>query len=135
MVFLILYFFFISCLSMLCNIVANFGTHPLLIHFPAAVSALCWLSEFCTLKKKIRNRLRVYSKIRQFDTYQIALLMRNQGQKSVLWKRRWIFNFITYFIKIFNSLWDCLLWPVQVWTCPFIVNLLNSWYLCTCAVC
>ena len=27
---LILYFFFISCLSMLCSIVANFGHHPLL---------------------------------------------------------------------------------------------------------
>ena len=30
-------------------------------------------------EKKIRNRLREYSKIGQFDTYQIAFLMRNQG--------------------------------------------------------
>ena len=31
--FLILYFFFISCLSMLCSIVANFGTHPIISNF------------------------------------------------------------------------------------------------------
>ena len=30
--FLILYLFFISCLNMLCSIVANFGHHPLHIH-------------------------------------------------------------------------------------------------------
>ena len=47
----------------------------------AAVSALCWLSQFCTLKKN-RGRLREYLKIRQFDTYQIAFLMRNQGHKG-----------------------------------------------------
>ena len=47
----------------------------------AAVSALCWLSQFCNLKIN-SNRLREYSKIRQFDTYQIAFLMRNQGHKK-----------------------------------------------------
>jgi hypothetical protein len=35
-----------------------------------------------TLKTKIRNRFREYSKIRQFDTYQVTFLMRrNQGHK------------------------------------------------------
>ena len=50
----------------------------------AAVSALCPLLAVSVLyfEKKIRNLLREYSKIRQFDTYQIDFLMRNQGQKS-----------------------------------------------------
>ena len=39
----------------------------------AAVSALCWLSQFCTFKKN-GNRLHEYSKICQFDKYQIAFL-------------------------------------------------------------
>ena len=49
--------------------------------FSSSCLCPCWLSQFCTLKK-IRNRLREYSKIRQFDTYQIAFLMRNQGHKN-----------------------------------------------------
>jgi hypothetical protein len=53
------------------------------IYFQAAVFALFWLSQFCTLKK-IRNRLREYSKIPQFDTYQIVFLMRNQGHKVIM---------------------------------------------------
>ena len=48
-------------------------------YFQGAVSALFWLSQFCNLKKKIKNRLPEYSKIRQFHTYQIAFLMRNKG--------------------------------------------------------
>ena len=47
--------------------------YVIFIYFQADVSALCWLSQFC------RNRLREYSKIRQFDTYQLAFLMKKQG--------------------------------------------------------
>ena len=35
--------------------------YVIFFYFQAAVSALCWLSQFCTLKKN-RNRLREYSK-------------------------------------------------------------------------
>ena len=47
-------------------------------------SCLCPLLAVSVLyfEKKNRNRLREYSKIRQFDTYQIAFLMRNQGHKG-----------------------------------------------------
>ena len=61
----------------------------------AAVSALCWLFQFCTLKK-IRNRLREYSKIRQFDTYQIAFLMTCQQHK---FSRLCKFYFASFFCK------------------------------------
>ena len=46
-------------------------------------SCLCPLLVVSVLyfEKKIRNRLCEYSKISQFDTYQIAFLMRNQGHK------------------------------------------------------
>ena len=53
---------------------AELRIYVILSHFQAAVSALYWLSQFCTLKKKIRNRLREYSKIRNFITYQITFL-------------------------------------------------------------
>ena len=54
--------------------------YVIFIYFEAA--ALCWLSQFCTLKKKDRNMFREYLKILQFDTHQIAFLMKNQGQKT-----------------------------------------------------
>ena len=45
-------------------------------------SCLCPVLAFSVLYfEKNRNRLRDYSKIRQFDKYQIAFLMKNQGQK------------------------------------------------------
>ena len=53
----------------------------MLFYFQAAVSALFWLSQFCTLKKN-RDRLRAYSKICNFVTYQIAFLMTCQQHKS-----------------------------------------------------
>ena len=43
-------------------------------YFQAAVSSLCWLSQFCTMKKN-----QEYPKICKFNTYQLAFLMRNQG--------------------------------------------------------
>ena len=54
--------------------------YVIFIYFQAAVSALCCLSQFCTLKKN-RNRLREYLRIRKFDTYQTVFLMRNQGHR------------------------------------------------------
>ena len=58
--------------------------YVIFIYFQAAVSALFWLSQFCTLKKN-RNRLREYSKIRNFVTYQITFLMTCQQHKE--WKK------------------------------------------------
>ena len=44
------------------------------LSLPSSVGCLSFV-----LWNKIRNRLHEFSKIRQLDTYQIALLMRNQG--------------------------------------------------------
>ena len=55
--------------------------HVIFIYFEADVSALFWLSQFCTLKK-IRNRLCEYSKIHNFVTYQITFLMTCQQHNS-----------------------------------------------------
>ena len=54
------------------------------IHFLSS-SCLCpvWQSQFCT-SKKIRNRLREYSKIRNFVTYQITFLLTCQPHKGPL---------------------------------------------------
>ena len=53
-------------------------------------SCLCPLLAVSVLYfKKNRNRLREYSEIHQFNTYQIYFLIRNQGHKTIVfhWKK------------------------------------------------
>ena len=97
------------------------------IYFQAAVSALFWLSHFCTLKKN-RDRLLWYSKMSQFDTYQIAFLMGNQGlmilylSKNTLLSKKYInwakliCNLILYwFLFFFYSFVLFTLIAVKFW--------------------
>ena len=71
----------------------------------AAVSALSWLSQFCTSKKKDWNRFRENSKIRNFVAYQITFLLTCQPHYFSTCMKIHCFKVTTVKNRLFGRLW------------------------------